>query len=143
MEMLGVLSRESRELNQAAHQALTDFEDNLTFVSVDTTDGIQLIARAMTAWTVLIEGWLALAFLLGTAHRRLASYTHGCLLLFIATTYAMTPVIGFGWVMASMGYVFAGSARPTIRLLYVLSILLLQVFALPWTSIREAVASSG
>jgi hypothetical protein len=78
-------------------------------------------AGLATAWTVAIEGATALAFLLPVGAA--AALRDPLLLLFCATTYAVAPVQGFGWLLLAMG-VAQSPPRRAWRLAY------LGVFAL-------------
>jgi len=53
-----------------------------------------------------------------------------CLLLFLATTYAVATVVGFGWVLAGMGL-----AQSASRLPYVAVLLLIEAYTAPWSSL--------
>jgi hypothetical protein len=80
------------------------------------------IARAMAIATVAIEGAIALAFLLPLGWR-IARLRDALLLLFCATTYALAPVAGFGWLLLSMGVAQLEPARRSTRALYVVAFL--------------------
>lgn len=81
------------------------------------------LAQFMTRWTVLLEGAVAIAFL-WPGNRGLAKLRDALLLVFCATTYAVAPVEGFGWLLVAMGIAQCGPARRKTQLLY------LVVFAL-------------
>jgi hypothetical protein len=56
--------------------------------------------------------------------------------VFCATTYALAPVAGFGWLIATMGL---AQGRPNQRLLhgaYIAAFLLILLYAeIPWTGV--------
>ena len=96
---------------------------------VETAE-LRTAAHVLTWATVLLEGAVALLFLappaLGLARARDAA-----LLLFCATTYAIAPVAGFGWLLLAMGV--AQSEGRRVRWLY-LAVFALLVFhrEIPW-----------
>jgi hypothetical protein len=70
------------------------------------------------AWlTVLIEGSVAVAFLLPLAGRwrRARDVT---LLVFVVTTYPLAPVIGFGWLLLAMGAMHSELPRRARNVVY-------------------------
>ena len=93
------------------------------------------LARALTLWTVSIEGVTALAFLwpVGQGVSRLR---HLFLLSFCATTYAVATVEGFGWLLMAMGVAQCEPVRKRTRLFY-LAIFGLVLFyrEVPWANL--------
>lgn len=75
------------------------------------------LARAMALSTVAIEGAIALAFLAPLGWR-IARVRDALLLLFCATTYALAPVAGFGWILLSMGVAQLEPERRATRAAY-------------------------
>jgi len=93
------------------------------------------LAAAMTGSTVAIEGALAAAFLLPLPERLLL-VRHALLLVFCATTYALAPVAGFGWLLLSMGVAQTAPAWGRLRLAYLaVFALVLLVTRWPWLSV--------
>jgi len=80
-------------------------KDAETLVSVTLSSGprIDLMATAMTWWTVLIEGLIALVFL-WPGDRLIAIIRATVVLVFAATTYLLAPVLGFGWMVIVLGF---------------------------------------
>ena len=75
------------------------------------------LAHFMTWWTVLLEGAVAVAFL-WPLERGVSRGRDTLLLLFCVTTYAITPIEGFGWLLIAMGVAQCEPVRRTTRLLY-------------------------
>jgi hypothetical protein len=75
------------------------------------------VAGALTAVTLAFEGAVALAFL-APAGWRIARLRHALLALFAATTYAVAPVPGFGWLLLSMGVAQCEPERRRARIAY-------------------------
>lgn len=83
-------------------------------------------ARFLALWTLVIEGSIALTFLWpeGRGPSRLRHWT---LLAFVASTYPIASVTGFGSVLLAMGLAQAGNATLRVRVLYVALLVLLPV----------------
>lgn len=93
------------------------------------------VARAATFGTAALEAALAVAFL-APLRWGFARARHALLLLFCATTYAVAPVQGFGWLLVSMGVAQCGPDRPSLRFGYLLAFAAILLFAeLPWSSL--------
>lgn len=63
--------------------------------------GLRTLALAATWATLALEAAVAIAFL--TPLGRHVWLRHALLLCFCATTYAVAPVVGFGWLLLAMG----------------------------------------
>lgn len=91
--------------------------------------------------TVATWGGLALealiAFLcLWPASRVTEAARHSALLLFCVTTYALAPVAGFGWLIATMGLAQCRPPQRSLRLAYIAVFLLILVYSeVPWTGV--------
>ncbi len=68
------------------------------------------LAIAMTLWTLALESLLAAVFL-APDDSRLARLRHPALITFCATTYPVTPVLGFGFAFCVCGLTIAESRR--------------------------------
>ena len=99
---------------------LRDPAQGLESVSLQTTPRLQAIAIASTWWTAFIEGLVTVQFLIPTRWR-LARYRDGTLMLFAITTYAIAPVMGFGWLLMILGIAQTRPEQGRTRLLYVLT----------------------
>jgi hypothetical protein len=106
-------------------------------------------ALLATAWTLGIEALVAVGFLWpaagppGPRRRRWlhpGSWRDPALLAFAWTTYAVAPVVGFGWLLAAMG--FAQAADRRVRWLYAGTMVLILVHhRVPWIEALVAPAS--
>jgi hypothetical protein len=63
---------------------------------------------AATWWTLLVEASIALCFAFPTVP---AAARHALLVGFCATTFAVAPVPGFGWLLAALGLAQLGERR--------------------------------
>ncbi|HSR69623.1 MAG TPA: hypothetical protein VLU25_16955 [Acidobacteriota bacterium] len=91
------------------------------------------VAQVLTWLTIVMEGLLALAFLLPLPPS-LAVWRHVLLLLFALGTYSIAPVIGFGWVLMIMGLAQCEEEHKWLRLAYIVVFFVLITFRLPWPS---------
>jgi len=95
------------------------------------------VARAMAAGTVAIEAAIAVVFLLPLGWR-IARMRDALLLVFCATTYALAPVAGFGWLLLSIGVAQLEPARRRTRATYLVAFALVLVEA-RWPLFSELV----
>lgn len=93
------------------------------------------VAQAMTIATLAIEAAVAIAFLVPLGWR-IAQARDALLLAFCATTYALAPVAGFGWILLSMGVAQLAPERRALRGAYLL------VFALVLVETRWPVLAT-
>ena len=119
--------------NQALHQLLT-YDSSLTQVQLYGYAQLLPLAQLMTWWTIIIEGALAIFFLLPTS-RWSYQWRSITLLIFLATTYTNAPVIGFGWVLAVMGLAQCKTSDKLMRALFLLSFFLIWVYSMPWSDL--------
>jgi hypothetical protein len=90
------------------------------------------LATFLTWATVLLEGLVALAFLLPWGRWTLA-VRHPVLLGFCGAAYAIAPVAGFGWLLCAMGVTQVPADRRGLRAAYVAVFLLLRFYMdIPW-----------
>jgi hypothetical protein len=93
---------------------------------------LQVVSRLLTAWTLLIEGALALGFLWPGPPALVRKGRHLLLLIFILTTYAVAPVIGFGWVLIAIALATCAGESIRIRCLYLALYIALPLGKLPF-----------
>jgi hypothetical protein len=131
---VGRVTAEVQQMNRAAYRALLAYDSRLAFAQLASAPQIALLATLMTWWTIGLEALIGLAFLV----RRpalVAGIRDYVLLLFIASTYALAPVVGFGWVLVAMGFAQAEGPIKPVHVLYVGALLVLQLDRLPWQSL--------
>lgn len=93
------------------------------------------LAQLVTLWTATLEAAVAIAFLwpLGRGASRLRD---PALILFCASTYAVAPVEGFGWLLLAMGVAQCDPARRVTRWAYVATFVLILFYReVPWTDL--------
>lgn len=128
------LDAASARANEVALDALRAMDSSLGEVVLAVPPQLASLALAMTAWTILIEGAVALAFL-WPLDRGPSRLRDPLLLAFVASTYLLAPVTGFGWVLLAMGMAQSSPSRPRLRMAYLAAFLLLQAYHFPWTSL--------
>jgi hypothetical protein len=132
--VFGGLSRDQMAQNRAFLDPLPNGAELLTPPPFVEPPRLRAFA-AVTTWSGLIlEGLIALTCLIPLT--RLDIARHALLLAFCITTYALAPVAGFGWLIATMGL---AQCRPHQRLLlgaYVaVFILILMYSEVPWAGV--------
>jgi hypothetical protein len=92
-------------------------------------------AAVVTWGGLLVEAFVA-ALCLVPAVRGVVTARHAALLLFCATTYALAPVAGFGWLVAVMGLAQCRGDQPAVRAAYVAVFFLILLYAeIPWAGV--------
>jgi hypothetical protein len=132
--VFGGLSRDQMAQNRAFLDPLPTGAELLTPPPFVEPPRLRAFA-AVTTWSGLIlEGLIALTCLIPLP--RLDIARHALLLAFCITTYALAPVAGFGWLIATMGL---AQCRPRQRLLlgaYVaVFIVILMYSEVPWAGV--------
>jgi hypothetical protein len=94
-------------------------------VTLMSSSLLQLFAWVSSYWTLLIEASVAVAFLVPGV-RWLARWRDLLLLLFIATTYFILPVLGFAYILIIMGLAQCPTRQVKIRSAYLSLFALLQ-----------------
>jgi hypothetical protein len=128
-QLAGDLSPLQLRTNGGAMATLTEWASDATEATVQSSSAIVMTANVMVWWTLAVEGLIAAAFLLPRSSK-LALIGDAALLIFIATTYPVAPVLGFGAVLLTMGLSQAPGAWT--RLAYLGGFVLLHAFRVPW-----------
>ena len=72
-------------------------------------------------------------------HGRLALGRHTSLLDFCVATYALAPVAGFGWLLATMGLAHCRPGQRRLRGVYLAVFILILLYTeFPWTGVLAA-----
>jgi hypothetical protein len=137
LQALGLADPRMFELNEVARRALSSYDSVLVQVPVVLDNTLRRAGVALSWWAIVMEAAIAIAFL-APPGSRISRVRHGLLLGFVASTYAIAPVIGFGWLLVIMGFVQCDPSWRKTRMLYLVCVLLLQAFRLPWQSFADA-----
>ena len=102
---------------------------------------LQSLASIMSWWTVLIEGFIAAGFL-ATKPAWLTRWRDWALIGFIAATYSIVPVLGFGYMLVILGFVCCPAERKYARIGYLVVLAILELSRLlRWDSILDWILS--
>ncbi len=105
--------------------------------------GLVLVARLMSWWTILTETAIAVAFLWPARAKRAVGLRDATLLVFCWTAFSFGSVTGFGWLLLTMGIAQCDRGRKRTRLLYLLTFVLILVYArTPWSSFLTSLFGS-
>lgn len=124
---MGGLTDEMFLKNRQAVSNLLSHASTLSVTQLQDSPQIVWLAQFLTWWTILTEALIALAFLWPEG-RLLSRWRDFPLLLFLFTTYSITPVLGFGCTLVAMGAAQCAPASKFTRLFYVLALFLIQIF---------------
>src|SRR5262249_36111429 len=113
--------------NYNAVAQLSNYKAEVHSVQLISTAAGRNLAIVVTWWTVLIEGVLALLFLLPTSHR-LSKWRDAALLLFAWTTYLAAPVKTFGWTLTTLGLAQSDRDSRIVRFCYLITFPLLLIY---------------
>jgi hypothetical protein len=92
-------------------------------------------AECLTFAALALEGLLAVLFLAPVPARR-PWLRHAPLLAFCAATYAVAPVVGFGWLLLAMGLAGVPGDALRLRLVYLACFALLLLHdSIPWAGL--------
>jgi hypothetical protein len=118
------LERNQRLLSQLSATLLPEMSIRLA-----GGEHLRRLTLAMSYWTLLIEGLVALAFLLPRSTRP-GGLRDVFLMVFIGTTYFLLPVAGFAFVLTLLGLMQCD--RPAFRKLYLVLFVGVQLVQVPW-----------
>ena len=98
---------------------------------------LQSLASVMSWWTILIEGFIAASFL-APKPAWLSRWRDWALIWFIAATYSIVPVLGFGYMLVILGFVSCPADRKFARIGYLTVLAVLELSRLlRWDSILD------
>ena len=126
-EVVGGMPAGAGAGNAAAIQGWNDAAQAPGVVGLESGPRIPLLADAMAIWTLFIEGLIGVLFLLARGVR-LGRITEVALLVFVATTYVLAPVIAFGWILLLLGLAQTRLPRRVAHLVYPAVFIALPVF---------------
>ena len=108
-------------------------------VQLATSKRIAPLAVLLSWWTILIEGAIALVYMLPIG--RLHTTRHVFVLVFAASTYLVAPVKGFGWLLMILGIAQCGQTERGFKLAYLSVFLLIHFYVLPFGKIIDITTS--
>jgi len=133
--VLGGLSRDQMGLNRRFLDPLPEGAELLSPPAFVEPPRLRALATAATWGGLLLEALVAL-FNLIPGGGRIAAARHAALLTFCATTYALAPVAGFGWLLAAMGLAQCRAHQRALQGAYVAVFVLILLYAeIPWAGV--------
>ena len=130
--LVGGMSEADLNQNRYILEANPHDEDGSQYPKLIEPPAFQMFAQVATWWTLLTEATVAVCFLWPT-RGWFSRQRDIVLMLFCATTYAVAPVAGFGWLLIVMGLAQCEPQRKAIRSLYLLSFCLILFYKeIPW-----------
>jgi len=133
--VFGGLSRAEMARNRAFLEPLPEGAELLTPPPFVEPPRLRVFAAAATWGGLILEALIALTCLV-PARGRLDLAGHGLLLVFCVSTYALAPVAGFGWLLATMGLARCRPHQRALRGAYVAVFILIVMYSeIPWTGV--------
>jgi hypothetical protein len=140
---LGHLSLAQLKENRALVSALTDGGPTTSgagAVTLIVTEQVQRLARVMTWFTLVMEGILAVLFLVPRVSARRAVVRSVVLVVFLVAVYPIAPVIGFAWILIVMGLAQLPVGHPKLRTALVGLFVLLPIVTVSPARVATALA---
>lgn len=128
----GQMNPSTLPTNRLLREALASFPCETISATLSTTPALQRLALVSSYWTLLIEGAVAVSFLLPDRVPLAAKLRDAFLMLFIGTTYILLPVIGFALTLTVMGFAQCPRDRPRTRLAFLGLLVAIQLTLIPW-----------
>jgi hypothetical protein len=124
----GGLSPQTVSDNHQLLKTLLEYPE-LKSLPLTTTSSLLAFATLLCWLTILIEGLIALFFILPFA--KIQAYRDVALLVFIFPTYIFFPVPGFGLTLCTMGISQVQSNHPKLFMGYLIAFVLMHLLQLP------------
>jgi len=133
--VFGGLSRDQMAANRKFLEPLPEGAELLDPPPFIEPPRLRAFAAAATWGGLVLETLVALSFLL-PVRGRLELTRHAALLAFCTATYALAPVAGFGWLLATMGLAHCRPSQRSLRAAYVTVFVLILLYTeFPWTAV--------
>lgn len=133
--VLGGLSRNQMALNRQFLEPLPEGAALLDPPAFVEPTRLRAFATVATWGGLVLEAVVA-SFHLLPGGGWIAAVRHAALLTFCATTYALAPVAGFGWLLAAMGLAQCRAHQRALHGAYVAVFVLIVLYAeLPWAGV--------
>jgi len=133
--VFGGLSRDQMATNRRFLEPLPEGAELLDPPPFIEPPRLRAFAATATWGGLLLETLVALAFLL-PVRGRLELSRHAALLAFCVATYALAPVAGFGWLLATMGLAHCRPSQRALRGAYLAVFVLILLYTeFPWTAV--------
>jgi hypothetical protein len=117
--LVGGMSADTLANNRRLLEPLPDGAELLDSDALTLTPSFGALVAAATWGTLLLEMFVAAAFLYKGAGTTIQGLRHALLLTFCLVTYAVAPVAGFGWLLLAMGCSLCKPEQRVLRATYV------------------------
>jgi len=133
-ELTAGVSPESRLYNIEVYESLKSSMNRVDSGTLVSSEYLSNIAVFMAYWTIFIEGWIALAFLVPNRFK-LSKSRDIPLLIFMITTYPIATVRGFATLLAVLGFAQAQNQNRYMSVVYIIIFITVPLFSLPFERI--------
>jgi hypothetical protein len=130
-ELIAGVTSDSRAMNMESYRLLNNSASREEFVYLTGTSIIPPLSIFMAYWTVLLEGWIAIAFL-SPAGSKISKWRDIPLFIFMLTTYPIATVRGFATLLAVLGFAQCYKENEHMRVIYLAVFILVPLFSLPF-----------
>ncbi len=130
-ELTGGVDAGMRSHNLLVYNVLNDPVSRSVAGGFESTSMLSAVSVFMVWWTILIEGWIALAFLAPLSWR-ISKWRDIPLIIFMVTTYPIATVYGFAALLAVMGFAQCTKSNRRMRPVYLAIFIAVPLFNLPY-----------
>lgn len=135
----GGIPEEAFRENAKGLAQLASPDSRLESIQLRGSPELESLSVALTWMTIGLEGLIALAFLCPSGYL-LSKWRHALLLAFGLGTYALAPVVGFGWLLMVMGLSQCSQEQEKTRAFYLITFLVIQIYSVPWGAFAQWLA---
>lgn len=121
-----------KQTSQAIGQVMAFGFDNST-LALANDRGLMTLARGMSWSGLVVETAVAIVHLL--PERQSYALRHFTLMVFVAFTYVLLPVVGFGFLLGVMGFAQVADDDQRLKRLYIALLCFLQLSLVPWRNL--------
>jgi len=107
-------------------------EGQFVMAELWSTPASVIVARISSLWTITSELAIAVSFVFCYSLPVLGRYRNVLLMQVIVLTYPIATVIGFGWILAIMGFSQCSEDESNSRASYLAVFGILQLYLIPW-----------
>jgi hypothetical protein len=133
--VFGGLSRDQMAENRSFLQPLPEGAELLTPPGFVEPPRLRAFAAVATWGGLALETLIGVLCLIPSAGR-IEQARHASVLAFCATTYALAPVAGFGWLLATMGLAQCRTHQRLLRGAYLAVFILILLYTeIPWAGV--------
>lgn len=133
-EIAAGVTPEMRSYNNELYRQIISSTERMGSVTLSGTDFLKPFSIFIAYWTVFIEGWIAIAFLV-PGKSIIGKWRDIPLLLFMISTYPIATVRGFAALLAVMGFAQCTKENRQMRFVYLIIFLGVPLFSLPFERI--------